>query len=77
VINIVVSRRFGRIAGPNPWHAATLEWAAPSPPPHGNFAVLPTVYRGPYEYSVPGEVDDVQPQDQPPSRLSGRTIGPL
>ena len=37
----------------NPWNANTLEWAAASPPPHGNWGpTLPTVYRGPYEYSV-------------------------
>ena len=23
----------------NPWEATTLEWTAPSPPPHGNFAI--------------------------------------
>ena len=40
----------------NVWDATTLEWAATTSPPlaHGNFAVLPVVYRGPYEYSVPG-----------------------
>ena len=27
----------GKKAGRNPWHSNTLEWAAPSPPPHGNF----------------------------------------
>ena len=49
-------RSTGKKAGRNPWHANTLEWAAPSPPPHGNFgATLPTVYRGPYEYSVAGD----------------------
>lgn len=47
---------------PNPWQATTLEWAAPSPPPHGNFAVEPVVYRGPYEYSVPGAKEDYSPQ---------------
>ena len=30
-----------------------MEWIAPSPPPHGNFEEVPTVYRGPYEYSSP------------------------
>jgi hypothetical protein len=30
-----------------------VEWSAPSPPPHGNFEVVPIVYRGPYEYSSP------------------------
>jgi cytochrome c oxidase subunit 1 len=46
----------------NPWHATTLEWAAPSPPPHGNFATAPEVFRGPYEYSVPGCAEDYLPQ---------------
>ena len=45
------------------WEATTLEWTAPSPPPHGNWgAALPTVHRWPYEYSVPGAEDDYTPQ---------------
>ena len=54
-----------RVAESNPWHANTLEWSAPTPPPHGNFETVPTVYRGPYEYSVPGQAEDFMPQDQP------------
>jgi cytochrome c oxidase subunit 1 len=46
----------------NPWQATTLEWAAPSPPPHGNFVQVPQAYRGPYEYSVPGAAKDFVPQ---------------
>ena len=46
----------------NPWQATTIEWAAPSPPPHGNFLVAPEAYRGPYEYSVPGAAKDFLPQ---------------
>jgi cytochrome c oxidase subunit I len=42
-VNVLVSLRVGRIAGPNPWDAPTLEWSIPSPPPPYNFAVLPTV----------------------------------
>ncbi len=53
----------------NPWRDNGLEWTVPSPPPHGNFAVTPTVYRGPYEYSVPGAQEDFVPVNQPaPSR---------
>jgi cytochrome c oxidase subunit 1 len=48
----------------NPWQATTLEWAAPSPPPHGNFLEVPQVYRGPYEYSVPGASRDFVPQNE-------------
>jgi cytochrome c oxidase subunit 1 len=74
LVNFVASLWRGPIAGANPWHAATLEWSAPSPPPHGNFAVLPTVYRGPYEYSVPDAPDDVLPQDAaPPGALTAGT----
>ena len=43
IVNIVRSVRQGEMAGANPWGAPTLEWAIPSPPPHYNFAVVPTV----------------------------------
>ena len=42
-INVAISLRRGAVAGPNPWNAATLEWATSSPPPPYNFAVIPTV----------------------------------
>ncbi|MGI9169752.1 MAG: hypothetical protein ACR2FH_06170, partial [Caulobacteraceae bacterium] len=43
LINVALSLRRGRLAGPNPWGAPTLEWSVPSPPPSYNFAVIPTV----------------------------------
>ena len=63
-INFFYSMFFGKKASKNPWDANTLEWVAPSPPPHGNFAEYPTVYRGPYEYSVPGREQDFWPQNE-------------
>ncbi len=54
----------GKQAPANPWEATTLEWMTPSPPPHGNFETIPTVYHGPYEYSVPGRTQDWLPQHQ-------------
>jgi cytochrome c oxidase subunit 1 len=63
--NFIKSLRSGKKAGDNPWKANTLEWTAPSPPPHGNFAELPTVYRGPYEYGTPGRDKDYWPQNEP------------
>ena len=63
--NFFVSLRRGKVAGKNPWNSTTLEWTAPSPPPHGNFAELPTVYRGPYEYGTPGREEDYWPQNLP------------
>jgi cytochrome c oxidase subunit 2 len=48
------------------WKANTLEWTAPSPIPHGNWgSATPTVYRWPYEYSIPGAADDFLPQNVP------------
>jgi cytochrome c oxidase subunit 1 len=61
-INFFMSIFKGEKTEENPWHATTLEWAAPSPPPHGNFATPPVVHRGPYEYSVPGQEKDFHPQ---------------
>jgi cytochrome c oxidase subunit 1/cytochrome c oxidase subunit I+III len=43
LINIGISLKRGRLAGPNPWDGPSLEWATPSPPPSYNFPVIPTV----------------------------------
>jgi cytochrome c oxidase subunit I len=43
VWNLVHSYVRGKLAGPDPWDAWTLEWATPSPPPAYNFAVEPEV----------------------------------
>ncbi len=53
--------------GSNPWESTTMEWAATTSPPlaHGNFEVLPVVYRGPYEYNVPGATEAFIPQHMP------------
>jgi cytochrome c oxidase subunit 1 len=65
IFNFFYSLRRGPKAEKNPWQANTLEWTADSPPPHGNWAELPRVYRGPYEYSVPGREADYWPQNAP------------
>jgi cytochrome c oxidase subunit I+III len=41
--NVVRSLRAGAPAGRDPFYGGTLEWTVPSPPPHYNFAVIPTV----------------------------------
>lgn len=65
-VNFCWSLFAGGRAERNPWKANTLEWTAPSPPPHGNFDVIPIVYRGPYEYSLPEVPEDYLPQDRTP-----------
>ncbi|MBW8876925.1 MAG: cbb3-type cytochrome c oxidase subunit I [Acidobacteria bacterium] len=66
IFNLFWSMKKGEKVGANPWEATTLEWAAaPSPPiAHGNFAEIPTVHRGPYDYSLPGASTDFTPQHQ-------------
>jgi cytochrome c oxidase subunit 1 len=74
IINLFYSINNGkRVTSDNPWNATTLEWQTPTPPPHGNFAKPITVYRGPYEYSVPGHATDFTPQNEPEQRTSGAT----
>jgi cytochrome c oxidase subunit 1 len=65
ILNVFISMFKGeRVKNDNPWDATTLEWQTPTPPPHGNFDKTPVVYRGPYEYSVPGAPRDFTPQTQ-------------
>jgi cytochrome c oxidase subunit 1 len=65
IVNFFMSIKGGqKVKNDNPWDATTLEWATPTPPPHGNFAVAPRVHRGPYEYSVPGAASDFSPQNE-------------
>jgi cytochrome c oxidase subunit I len=60
--NFVWSLFKGKKAEQNPWRDNGLEWTLPNPAPHGNWEKVPTVYRGPYEYSLPGAPDDWYPQ---------------
>ncbi len=74
VFNFVWSIFRGKKADRNPWRANTLEWTTESPAPHGNWrGPLPVVYRGPYEYSVPGAVEDYIPQHVAPAEV--KTVG--
>ena len=73
IINFFSSIKGGKRVGDNPWDATTLEWSAPSPPGHGNFLTEPIVYRGPYEYSVPGADKDFTPQFEPDKEKPGQS----
>jgi cytochrome c oxidase subunit I len=67
LVNFFWSMFRGEKADKNPWRANTLEWTTESPPPHGNWPAdqLPSVYRGPYEYSHPDRKEDYWPQNLP------------
>jgi cytochrome c oxidase subunit 1 len=53
LINFVYSTVIARVREQgNPWRSRGLEWQVPSPPPPGNFARVPVVLSGPYEYGV-------------------------
>lgn len=70
IVNFFLSMKTGEKVADNAWEATTLEWSATTSPPlgHGNFETVPTVYRGPYEYSVPGSDSDFTPQDLPETK---------
>src|SRR5215469_6290644 len=64
VINFVWSTVIARVREEgNPWRSRGLEWQVSSPPPPGNFAQVPVVLSGPYEYGTPGAppVADLSP----------------
>jgi cytochrome c oxidase subunit 1 len=65
--NFFVSIFRGKKADQNPWLSNTLEWTAPIDVRlHGNWPnELPTVYRGPHEYSRPDRELDYFPQNEP------------
>jgi cytochrome c oxidase subunit 1 len=48
LINLLATRKKGKIAPANPWKGVTLEWQIPSPPPLENFDVIPEIKRRPY-----------------------------
>jgi cytochrome c oxidase subunit 1 len=66
IFNFFWSLFKGVKASDNPWEATTLEWTTATPPPHDNFGgKTPTVYRGAYEFGVPGAPDDYVMQTTP------------
>jgi cytochrome c oxidase subunit I len=59
-----------KVEDDNPWRATTLEWSVSSPPPADDFGDIdPVVYRGAYEFSVPGLADDFVPQHLAPDQV--------
>ena len=74
-LNFILSLKWGKKAPQNPWEDNGLEWSLPAPAPHGNWETVPTVYRGPYEFSSPQVPEDYLPQYRklPTDREPART----
>jgi len=47
---MIVSLKYGAVAGPNPWGSRGFEWDTPSPPPPENYAVTPVYTHEPHLY---------------------------
>ena len=62
----IFRKRYETESDTNPWKATTIEWTDTTSPPlgHGNFEVIPSVYRGPYEYSAEDHEKDYWPQTE-------------
>jgi cytochrome c oxidase subunit I len=58
------STRTGPPAGNDPWEGETLEWATSSPPPHYNFASVPTVRSKEPTWDQPDLRDGAQPPEK-------------
>jgi cytochrome c oxidase subunit 1 len=61
LIYLVLSLRYGAVAGANPWRSHGYEWDTTTSPPHPhNFHDVPVFTRGPHEYqNLP---EDLRPQ---------------
>src|SRR5918993_197753 len=71
IFNFFWSLWKGEKASDNPWEATTLEWITATPPPHDNFGGrVPVVYRGAYEFGVPGAPEDFVLQTTPDEALA-------
>ncbi|HEX3487684.1 MAG TPA: cbb3-type cytochrome c oxidase subunit I, partial [Streptosporangiaceae bacterium] len=76
VINFVWSTVFARVREQgNPWNSRGLEWQISSPPPPGNFARVPVVLSGPYEYGDPN-AEPVADLNPPPGVLAATFTTP-
>lgn len=72
--NMVWSIYKGKVAGPNPWRALTLEWQTSSPPPSYNFKGEVVPFEDPYGYGSEASVAYLDEMEQrlTPANLLGK-----
>ncbi|SFU31124.1 cytochrome aa3 quinol oxidase subunit I [Alicyclobacillus macrosporangiidus] len=67
VAQVLYSIKYGeRDLTGDPWDGRTLEWSLPSPVPHYNFAVIPTVTSRDYWWTLKeeGRTDEIKPKPE-------------
>jgi cytochrome c oxidase subunit 1 len=64
LINLLCALKWGRLAGPNPWKSHSFEWMTRAIPIKHNFERPPVITRGPYDYHLPEELPDVDPDPE-------------
>lgn len=78
--NMIWAIYYGKVAGPNPWRALTLEWQTSSPPPAYNFKGAPIPFEDPYGYGTEAAtayLDAMAERLTPAAQLKpGKTGGP-
>jgi len=67
LIYLLISLRYGRLAGDNPFHATGLEWKTTSPPAEHNFDEIPIVINPPYAYDLELK-EQLLPKKGPPKK---------
>jgi cytochrome c oxidase subunit 1 len=60
IVYLLLSLRFGKIAGDNPWDAPGLEWQTTSPPPTFNFETQPIVTEEAYAFHPEAATRDAE-----------------
>ena len=55
--NLIIGIMKGKVASANPWRGLTLEWQIESTPSLYNFDEIPTITKGPYDYSDDDQID--------------------
>lgn len=76
-VYLLLSLKYGKVAGPNPWGAVGLEWTVPSPPPTHNFDVVPVVTWEAYEFQPVEEIEaQVDRESMPgaPKNVEGASV---
>jgi len=64
LVYLLLSLRYGKKAGKNPYRATGLEWTTTSPPPEHNFHSIPVITHEPYAYHLElREPPEEQPSD--------------